>query len=84
MELEFEIFFTETRRNTGNGRTSVFRVHATQRGRKSPWRDQTFTEGERRRAIDYFNLLRRTLNARDDQSGKGLSPEHPEITETRV
>jgi hypothetical protein len=66
VKLEFEIFFEEKRHNlgAGRGRNSTFRVWATKAGRKSLWRNQTFFE--RKTAVAYFNLLRRTLNAPDE------------------
>ncbi len=62
MSLEFEIYFEEQRRNTGRGgRESIFRVWVQKLGRQKPWRDQTFSN--RRTALEYFGICRRTMNA---------------------
>lgn len=60
MDLAFEIFLEELRRNTGGARSSIFRVWVKKSGVKKLYRDETFPT--RWAAVDRFNQLRRILN----------------------
>lgn len=60
VNLAFEIFIEELRRNAGGGRSSIFRVWVKKSGVKRLYRDETFPA--RHAAVDRFNQLRRILN----------------------